>query len=57
MPEQQRQSVILALQAVHRRFQSVVMSERYARLSQSDLKAAVERKPMLQVGTDGEVHP
>jgi integrase len=33
------------------RHASVVMSERYAHLSQSDLKAAVERKSMLQTGT------
>lgn len=39
------------------RHASVVMSERYAHLSQNDLKAAVERKSIVQAGTDGEVHP
>ena len=33
------------------RHASVLISERYAHLSQSDLKAAVERKSMLQIGT------
>jgi integrase len=33
------------------RHASVVMSERYAHLSQKDLKAAVERKSILQTGT------
>lgn len=33
------------------RHASVVMSERYAHLSQNHLKAAVERKSMLQIGT------
>jgi len=39
------------------RHASVVMSERYAHLSQSDLKAAVERYAMPQTGTDREIDP
>ncbi len=39
------------------RHASVVMSERYAHLSQNDLKVAVERRFMLRAGTNGKVHP
>jgi integrase len=39
------------------RHASVVMSERYAHLSQSDVKAAVERYAIPQTGTDRETHP
>ena len=36
------------------RHASVVMSERYAHLSQGDLKAAVERNRSLQTDTDDQ---